>query len=363
MALTQGFCPRCGAPSENGELCGKCKIRDMTWVEIAPRVQCTICPTCESVKTSGIWSDPVCDRDQLAHQLVQNAIHFHPDVTNPQTAIDIKDVSSNRSIATVLAIGTLYGIEMEETARIKIVWAREQCDRCCRITGSYYEGVIQVRAENRKPTPFELRRAAEIAYQIEDQMQKSGDRLSFVSSIDETKDGIDIIFSSQAIGNTISHDIKGALGGTETTHPKLVGEKAGIPIYRITHLLRLPRFSRGDIIRHEKGHFQILRQTKDTLFVRDLETGIQRSFRENTEDPLLGNIRNPEKATLIYRDAGILGLMNPADGTTLEAAEPPWLHTKEGDTILYVRDKDTIIIAGCDEDTDYAEIETSGDLE
>lgn len=363
MALTQGFCPRCGAPSENGEACGKCKVRATVGIEIAPRVQCTICPTCKSVKTSGVWSDSGYDRDELVYQFIQNAIKFHPDVTDIQTAIDIVDVSSNRSMATVLVTGKLYGIDVEETKKVKIVWAREQCDRCCRITGSYYEGVIQIRAEGRKPTPFELRRATKIAYQLENQLQKAGDRLSFVSSIDEIKDGIDIVFSSQAIGNAISHDIKGALGGTESTHPKLVGEKAGIPIYRITHLLRLPRFSPGDIIRHGKGHFQILRQTKDTLFVLDLESGQTRSFREDVDDPLLGNIRNPKKATLTYRDAGILGLMDPATGTIFEAAEPSWVKAKEGDTILFVHDKETPIVAGYDENTDYAEIETSGDLE
>ncbi|HJJ48451.1 MAG TPA: 60S ribosomal export protein NMD3 [Methanocorpusculum sp.] len=363
MAITQGFCPRCGAPSQNGELCGKCKVHETIWVEIAPRVQCTICPTCESVKTSGVWSDSVYDRDELACQLVNNAIKFHPDVTDTQVGIDIKEVSSNRSMATVLVMGKLYGIALEETKKVKIVWAREQCDRCSRIAGSYYEGVIQVRAEGRKPTQFELRRAAEIAYQLEDQLQKAGDRLSFVSSIDETKDGIDIIFSSQAIGNAIAHDIKGAMGGTATTHPKLVGEKAGIPIYRITHLLRLPHFSRGDIIVHGKGHFQILRQIKDTLFVKDLESGIQRSFREDVTDPLLGNIRNPQKATVIYRDAGVLGLMDLNTGSTFEAVDRPWIGAKEGMTVLFVRDNETIVTAGCDENTDYAEIESVVDSE
>ncbi|MBO5119851.1 hypothetical protein J6B78_08085 [Methanocorpusculum sp.] len=50
MSLTQGFCPKCGAPSDNGELCGKCKAKDLVWIEIPPRIECTICPSCDSVK-------------------------------------------------------------------------------------------------------------------------------------------------------------------------------------------------------------------------------------------------------------------------------------------------------------------------
>ncbi|MDO5844807.1 MAG: 60S ribosomal export protein NMD3, partial [Methanocorpusculum sp.] len=309
MSLTQGFCPKCGTPTDSGGLCGNCLIKDMTPIEIAPRVECILCPTCGSIKTNGMWSDSAVDKEEMGYSLVNAAIKIHKDVKNIQKSIDIVEISSNRSQANVLVMGNIYGVDIEASQKVKIVWAREQCDRCSRIAGSYYEGVIQVRATGRKPTQFELHRAAVIAYQIEDDMQKSGDRLSFVSDIDETKDGIDITFSSQAIGAAISHDIIGALGGTVTTHPKLVGEKAGVRIYRVTYSMRLPRFSRGDIIKHDGEYFQILRQTKETLFVKDLKSGLSRSFRENVDDPLLGNIRTAESATVIYKDSGLVGIL------------------------------------------------------
>ncbi len=346
MTLTSGFCPKCGAPSENGDLCGKCRVKDTIWATIEPRVICTYCPTCGSTKTAGIWTDCPVDREELAYSLVNAAISLHKDLRDIQKDIHIVDISVNRSIATVFVSGTLYGIPVEITEKVKIVWAREQCDRCCRISGSYYEGVIQVRAVGRKPTPYELRRAAEIAYQIEDQLQTSGDRLSFVSDIDEQKDGLDIIFSSQAIGSAISHDICGALGGSFTTHPKLVGEKAGVKLYRVTYSIRLPRFSRGDIIKHGRDYFQILHQTKDMLFVRDLKTGQSRNFREEENDPLLGNIRSAETAVVIYRDAGILGVLDPVTQMTAEMPDLAWIGADTGDSVLFVRDRDQLIPAG-----------------
>ncbi|MDV0443626.1 60S ribosomal export protein NMD3 [Methanorbis rubei] len=346
MTLTSGFCPKCGAPSENGELCGKCRVKDTVWVTMEPRVICTYCPTCGSTKTAGLWTDCPVDREELAYNLVSGAISLHKDLRDIQKDIHIVDISVNRSIATVFVSGNLYGVPVEVTEKIKIVWAREQCDRCCRISGSYYEGIIQVRANGRKPTPYELRRAAEIAYQIEDQLQTAGDRLSFVSDVDEQKDGLDIIFSSQAIGNAISVDICGALGGSFTTHPKLVGEKAGIKLYRVTYSIRLPRFSRGDIIRHGRDYFQILRQTKDMLFVRDLKTGQSRNFREDVDDPLFGNIRTAETAMVIYRDAGILGVLDPVTQKTAEMPDHAWIDADIGDSVLFVRDEDQLIPAG-----------------
>lgn len=274
------------------------------------------------------------------------AIKIHKDVIDIQKDISIIDISVNRSIATVFISGNLYGVPLEITQKVKIVWAHEQCDRCCRISGSYYEGVIQVRANGRKPTQFELRRAAEIAYQIEDQLQTASDRLSFVSDIDEQKDGIDIIFSSQTIGSAISHDICGALGGSFTTHPKLVGEKAGIKLYRVTYSIRLPKFARGDIIQHDHGYFRILHQTKDMLFVQDLTTGQSRNFREDDSDPFIANIHAAEPAAIIYQDAGVLGILDPATQEVREVPDYAWIHAGTGDTILIVRDHDTLIPTG-----------------
>ena len=346
MSLTQGFCPKCGAPSDNGELCGKCKAKDLVWIEIPPRIECTICPSCDSVKTSGMWSDSAITREDLSYTLVETSIKVHPDVKNVQKSISIRDTSSNRSLATILVIGELYGIPVEHTAKVKFVWIHEQCDRCSRIMGSYYEGVIQVRANGRKPTAFEIRRAGEIAYQIEDLMQNAGDRLSFVSDVEETKDGVDITYSSQAIGTAIAHDIVGALGGSYTTHPKLIGEKNGIRLYRVTYSLRLPHFAKGDVIFREKGYFQILRQNKDTVFVKDLKTGLNRSFRENDEDPLIGNARTPESGTIIYRDAGLMGILDPKTNEVLEAPDRNWIEAYEGQNLLFLRHKETIIPLG-----------------
>ena len=54
---------------------------------------------------------------------------------------------------------------MEKECTVEIVWQKEQCDRCNRITGSYYEGFVQVRADERLPSQFEIQTARSIATQ------------------------------------------------------------------------------------------------------------------------------------------------------------------------------------------------------
>ena len=343
--LTSGFCPRCGTPTPDGGLCGKCKAKDLIWATVPERLECTVCPTCGSIKTSGMWADSAVERHEIAYNIVSSSLKIHPDVKNVQTSIDIRDTSSNRSLAEVLIIGELYGIPVEHSSKIKFVWIHEQCDRCSRIAGSYYEGVIQVRAAGRKPTEFEKTRSAKIAYQLEDQMQNAGDRLSFVSDIEEIDGGIDITFSTQAIGNLIARDITGALGGSFTTHPKLIGEKNGTRLYRVTYSLRLPRFARGDVVYKGKTWCKILRQTKETLFVQDLATGLTRSFKVDDEDPLLGNVRDAESADVIYKDAGVLGIIDPKDSTVHELPDREWMNIYPGEKILFLRGKDDLIVA------------------
>jgi nonsense-mediated mRNA decay protein 3 len=346
MTLISGFCPKCGTFSENGELCGNCRVKDTVCVTVPPRVECICCPSCGSIKTAGIWSDCPVKRNELAHNLANSVISIHNDAQNIQKDIHIIDVGVNRSVATFFVSGTLYDVPFDVSKKVKIVWTREQCDRCCRVSGGYYEGVIQVRAIGRKPTSFELNRAAEIAYQVENRLQTAGDRLSFVSDIDEQKDGIDIVFSSQTIGGAISHDICGALGGSFTTHPKLVGEKAGIKLYRVTYSIRLPRFSCGDIIRHGHGYFHVLRQNKDMLFVRDLATDRSHNFREKDEDVFISNIYSAKPTMVVYRDAGVLGILDPVTQEVREIPDYAWLKADTGDTILVVCDRDSLIITG-----------------
>ena len=56
----------------------------------------------------------------------------------------------------------------------------------------------------------------------------------------ENRDGLDITVGSQHIGLLIVQGITAQFGGRYTTHPKLVGEKNGRQLFRITYLVRLP---------------------------------------------------------------------------------------------------------------------------
>ena len=232
--IREAFCPRCGGPVSEGSggLCGRCRLADTRWLECEPRAIHTYCPSCGAQKSGQVWTDSEQERAEIGPGLALSALKLHPEVRRPQFEVAIRDISSNRSMADVSVSGTLYDQPISDRCTVELVWHKEQCDRCNRIAGSYYEGIVQVRATDRRLTDRELAIATQIAHETEATLQNEGARLSYISELQETKDGIDIVVGSQTIGLAITQAVAQRLGGRYTTHPKLVGEKAGRPIYR-----------------------------------------------------------------------------------------------------------------------------------
>jgi nonsense-mediated mRNA decay protein 3 len=345
MSIRDRFCPKCGGPTDTEGLCRNCRIGTTAWFTCDSRVFSVQCPSCGAVKRVNTWTDSALDRNELGTALARSAVHFHPDVKRPEIEIvRIDDISPNRSRASLVTRGTLYKAPVEGTCTVEIIWNKEQCDRCNRISGSYYEGVVQVRAEGRIPSTFEVQMAASIAQQVEDNLQAGGERLSFISDMNEIADGLDIIIGSQHIGLLISQGIVAQLGGRYTTHPKLVGEKNGRQLYRITYSVRLPRFQKHDIVVAGKRYFEVDRVEARHVRVTDLKDGTARSVRDNDIERIIGNSRDAGQALVAFVERTIIGLIDPVTGMTVEVTKPKWMEIRAGDNVSVLRDADTLII-------------------
>ncbi len=347
MHIQKTFCPRCGEPAEEG-LCPRCRVADTEWLVCEPRVTTIYCPTCDSQKRGKTWSDLHVERPELISELAISAVHLHQDVRDVSITIRSDEPTPNRTNVAVGIDATLYGLPVSGACQVEIVWQREQCDRCSRISGGYYEGVIQVRATDRKINAYEREVATSIATQAEDSLQEGGERLSFVTSIDETRDGVDIVVGTQRIGQYISQMITGALGGRYTTHPKLVGEKDGRTLYRITYSIRLPFYQKGDIVVSGKRYYEIRGVDTQHLTVFDLATGIPKTLREADITRRIGNIRDAESAIVAFTQGNTIGLLDPKTYATREMNAVPWLTVAEGVPIRVVRDEEqeNLIIVG-----------------
>jgi len=337
------FCPKCGKPTETDGLCAECRIGSTPWFTCDRRVTSITCPSCGAQKAVNTWTDSGSSREVLGPEIARAAVHLIPDVRRPSIGVTITDLSANRSRAHLIVKGTLYKKPVEGTCSIEIHWHKEQCDRCNRISGSYHEGVVQVRADGRIPGPYEIQTAASVAQAVEDALQAGGERLSFIADVRETRDGLDIIVGSQHIGLLVAQGIVARLGGRYSTHPKLVGEKNGRQLFRITYSVRLPRYQKNDVVLKGNRYYEVQRVESRHLLVTDLIDGETRSVREKDVLRRIGNSRDAEQALVVFALNGSMGVLDPVTSGTREYPQPAWIPVSAGDRIRFLRDGNDLV--------------------
>ena len=97
------------------------------------------------------------------------------------------------------------------------------CPRCSRMSGGYFEGIIQLRGKKDK------------AHKIADSMIRRLSRSTFISKTDEKDEGVDIyVGDSKAVVSMMAE-----LGYRCLITKKLVGQDEGKTLYRTTFLIRL----------------------------------------------------------------------------------------------------------------------------
>jgi nonsense-mediated mRNA decay protein 3 len=343
--IQHNFCPKCGNPSETPGLCTPCRIGNTPWFSCDKRVTHIHCPSCGASKVRNTWTDSERQRAELAPEIAKTAVHIHPDVKKVVLGVTIDDLTVNRSRGNLTIRGILYNKPVEGTCSTEIIWHKEQCDRCNRISGSYYEGVVQVRADGRIPSVYEIQTSSSIAQQVEDSLQAGGERLSFISEMSEIHDGLDIIVGSQHIGAQISQRITAELGGRYTTHPKLVGEKNGRQLFRITYSVRLPRYQKYDVVIMKDRYYEV-QGVESRLRAIDLTDGASKSLREDDVERTIGNTRNAESGLVVFTDGITVGILDPVSNRTVECRRPKWLDVRNGQYLQFLRDGDHLVITG-----------------
>jgi len=337
------ICPKCGGSSKTGEICGICRADDIEWFTYEPRIFITRCPKCDALHDQNMWVDDTREREELEYEAVTNAIRFYRDAKEPEVAISLTENSNNRTFATIDLSCTLYGVLCAATITIEIIWRSEACTRCARQFGNYYEGIVQLRAEGRKATPAEQDEARKIAITTEQAMNEEGDRLSFIVAMEDTREGLDITIGSKAIGEQISRDIVKKMGGRYSLHPTLIGEKEGKRLYRVTYAVRLMKFPKGSIIKIKQTYGEIISGEGKTFTYLDLKTGFTKTVGDTTYAELIGTATDAEPYMVVYKDAGMVGIMNES-GETKEVRAISYKDISIGEQVKVIVDKQVSIL-------------------
>ncbi|MGB8217795.1 MAG: 60S ribosomal export protein NMD3 [Candidatus Methanoperedens sp.] len=337
--MTTLFCPKCGKNADvfYENVCKNCFIKDKKLLECPAVLFSKICPVCGAVYKRGKWLSKE-DESKTIIECARESLKLDNQVSDLEITLSPKQLDYSRYRVHIDAKAQIKGmpVELEQDTEVRISW--ETCDTCSRISGGYFAGIVQIRADKRIPTKEELGRCKEIAESVSARGQEKGDRLAFIAKTEELGEGSDFYVGSIKLGKQICKAIIEVFGGKFLESPKLVGQKNGEDLYRITYALRLPEFVRGDIISVDDKVIEVQNSGKHVSGI-DLETG--KRFMENFNDLMdikkLGSRLNAKAAVLVADEDKTIQVLDPETYETVTVKRPDFLGAEPGDEIKVIK--------------------------
>lgn len=228
------FCPLCGRnvyELHNG-LCKHCFLKKFKIIEIIhPRIELSFCK-CGRVTEKKQWKN-IDTLYGLIEELVKKNIKNQH---KAQLFIDYERFDIHKKAVIPLTVQCTLNIGKEkvvETKKMELVVKSSSCDICSRISGGYYEAILQLRGPEDKIKRLEQYIIKKISKLLKE------DRFSFITKIDRKKEGVDLYIGSKPAANKIIAGAKKIYKLTTNKSHKLCGVKEGRKVYKTTILLRV----------------------------------------------------------------------------------------------------------------------------
>ena len=222
------FCVNCGKKISKGRLCDTCLSKYHELFKFKkPVLRIKVCD-CGRFFFKG-WKE----KSELVKTLVKLNMKLSWNAKIRKKEIISKE-HGNKIFITVHAEGKVDGVNIKEKKSFQVIKINNKCDICSKISGNYYEAVIQLR-----DVPLST---------LMDIISK--DEKKFITKIKHVKNGFDIFFMKKPLAKSKSKQLK-LLGLNIKASYKLVGKKKGKELYRDFYSVR--RKSDGDKSRKNKN--------------------------------------------------------------------------------------------------------------
>jgi nonsense-mediated mRNA decay protein 3 len=342
------FCPKCGRETQQEGLCEACFAEKYVVFEIPQVLEVKICAKCPSYKVGDAWVDTNLDTyEELAKRAtlktVKLALSVNKEVQHPRITVVPEFTSPQVLKVSVRVTGEIGNRPVSTDAEVEARVRKETCDICSRIAGGYYEGIIQIRAQDRFPTKEEVKKCLKVVENTIVRAAKAGDRLAFITDVFPLPEGADVYIGSSTCGRQASRAIIDEYGGTVTEAPKLVGAKDGKDLYRITFAVRLPSIIAGDIVKM-RNQVVLVEKLGKRISGIDLANGQSTSAPEDIKLTKISDRSQAMKTVLVSEDANSVQLLDPVTYESVTVKRPAFLNRTPGEEVWVVKTPEGIFL-------------------
>jgi len=333
------FCVECGREDELiGALCVACYSKRHPVASLHKHIDLTLCAHCSSVESARGWED-VGSVKEAAEGAIEDSLVLEKGAT--LLGLEVRLVEKDeRNMQAAVSVDAkmddhVFKRELETMVRLK----RGSCTECSKQHGNYYEAVLQVRGPGR-----ELGRAVELEMQEAVTSRVASKRRSsrevFISRTERVKGGLDFYFSTIGAARTVARELQEELCAEFKESSSLWGRKGGKEVSRMTFLVRLPCFSKGDIVEHQGREYYVRGLSRGVVRAIDIVTGEDRSLKSGESDEwqlLLEKGRTP-KAVVLSESEREIQVLDPETNTAVELLKPASF-SRKGEQIRLVKTK------------------------
>lgn len=335
------FCVDCGKEKKifRDGSCLECYLKRHQFTTGPPVIDIPFCVHCGSFKYKNMWMGDTFD--EVLNRWVKHTFTISKELRDPQ----IETVCQERAEfidCEVIIKGVIDDVEIKETHDLMIRLKNNVCDVCSKRFGGYHEAIIQLRADNRKLSRREL---AELRLFVEEQvafLQEKGHRNLFITDVGEEHGGLDFYLSDKQAAYTIVKKTQESFGGNLKTSSKNIGMRNGRQIHRMTYLLRLYPFQRGDFFSYQNEYFYVSSLSKNKVHVYEMSQWGERVFegKDLANAVVLGGSELIKEMIVVSQSDDEVQVMDPENYKLFAVKKPVTLVIKtKMIPVVVIRDK------------------------
>jgi len=330
------FCVKCGAEGPvYRSLCESCFLEGKVFTSLPDHVNVFQCGHCGDYLLDGKWVD-IEAREEVAEKAVELAVDIVKDAEPLSVGLHAEKIDeANYHVGMTVSL-SVEGLEVNEARTTIVRFKNTSCPRCNKLMGNYYEGTLQVRTRDRK-MPEDLREEiVERVYKLMEEHSKDNRELfiSKVNRLSTTHGGVDVILSSSVVGRNIARDLSDQYAAEVKETAKLVTQKQGKDLYRVTFLVRLPAYRFGDIVQYEKKLYLVgaLRANSTKLTNMKTSQSVMVSNSDMISAKVVGRKEDLLEAVIVTETPKEVQVMHPTTFKVFDLKKPPKFERK-GDTV------------------------------